>query len=101
MHDIADWTAASVSLETMEIEVVFLLEPTFYTGDPNDSAQLQDPRHQVALPIPSFPRVVVGARVSKSGVANAQSGDLETLSQPFTTLEQKSPLKLVIDSVVP
>lgn len=58
MHDIADWTAASVSLETMEIEVVFLLEPTFYTGDPNDSAQLQDPRYQVALPIPSFPRVV-------------------------------------------
>lgn len=53
------------------------------------------------MKLSSFPRVVVGARVSKSGVANAQTGDLETLSQPFTTLEQKSPLKLVIDRIVP
>ena len=58
MRDTADWTAASLPLETMEIEVVFLLEPTFYTGDPNDHTKFDDPQYRVALPMPSFPRVV-------------------------------------------
>lgn len=58
MRDIADWTAASVPLETMEIEIVFLLEPTFYTGDPNDHTQFDDPQYRVALPAPALPRTV-------------------------------------------
>lgn len=47
-----------------------------------------------------FPQIVVGARVSKSGVANAQSGDFQVLS---ATLEQpvSDVVRLTISEVVP
>ena len=51
------------------------------------------------LKLSMFPRVIVGARVSKSGVATAQAGDFQVLSaaldQPFA-----GPLQLVIADVV-
>ncbi len=47
----------------------------------------------------SFPSVVVGARVSKSGNATPQSGDLEGLSAPLSSAG--AGLELVIDSVRP
>ena len=47
----------------------------------------------------SFPSVVVGARVSKSGNATPQSGDLEGLSAPLNSAG--AGLELVIDSVRP
>ncbi len=48
----------------------------------------------------STPRIVVGARISRSGNAQAQSGDLETLSEamPNTHVE---PIELRIDHRVP
>ena len=47
----------------------------------------------------SFPSIVVGARVSKSGNATPQSGDLEGLSAPLNSAG--AGLELVIDSVRP
>lgn len=53
-----------------------------------------------SMKLSQFPQVVVGARVSKSGNAMPQSGDMQVLSKPLavTTTE---PIKLTIDSVVP
>lgn len=47
-----------------------------------------------------FPQIVVGARISKSGVANAQSGDFQVLS---ATLQQpvSEVVQLTISEVVP
>jgi len=47
-----------------------------------------------------FPQVVIGARISKSGNAIAQSGDLQTLSKPLA-ITQKEVIELSIDQVVP
>lgn len=49
----------------------------------------------------SVPELVVGARLSLSGNAVGQSGDLETLSAPFTLAGQSEPLSLTIDSIKP
>lgn len=54
-----------------------------------------------SMTLSSAPQVVVGARVSKTGVANAQSGDLEIISAPLAPATQDGPLRLVINSVVP
>ncbi|MEO7936110.1 MAG: hypothetical protein ABIR27_07620 [Dokdonella sp.] len=47
-----------------------------------------------------FPKVVIGARVSSSGNAMAQPGDLQVLSSAID-VNRKEPVELVIDSVVP
>ena len=53
------------------------------------------------MKLSSAPQVVVGARVSKTGVANPQSGDLEVISAPLATATQDAPVRLVINTVVP
>ena len=53
------------------------------------------------MKLSSAAQVVVGARVSKTGVANPQRGDLETISAPLATASQQGPVRLVIDTVVP
>ena len=52
------------------------------------------------MKLSQFPQVIVGARISKSGNAIAQSGDLQTLSAPLPTTRTE-PLALTIDQVVP
>ena len=47
----------------------------------------------------SSPKVIVGARISKSGSPTAQSGDLQGLSPPVAN--DASGVTVVIDSVVP
>jgi len=47
-----------------------------------------------------FEKVIVGARLSSSGNAAAQSGDLQALSAPVDS-QRREPIDLVIDSVVP
>ncbi|HVF35061.1 MAG TPA: tetratricopeptide repeat protein [Candidatus Saccharimonadia bacterium] len=54
-----------------------------------------------ALKLSQAAEVVVGARISKSGTAAAQRGDLEVISAPLTVATQRAPVKLVIDRVVP
>jgi cytochrome c-type biogenesis protein CcmH len=48
-----------------------------------------------SLTLSKFPQILVGARISKSGNASAQSGDLQTLSASTTTA-QVEPVYLVI-----
>ncbi|WP_313912922.1 cytochrome C biogenesis protein [Tahibacter sp.] len=52
------------------------------------------------MKLSQFPQVVVGARISASGNAKAQSGDLQKLSAPLD-VASKTPVVLVIDQVVP
>lgn len=52
------------------------------------------------MKLSQFPEVVVGARISASGNAKAQSGDLQTLSAPLD-VNSKATIDLVIDQVVP
>ena len=53
-----------------------------------------------SMKLSQFPQVVIGARVSKSGNALPQSGDLQVLSKPVA-VTTTDPIKLTIDSVVP
>jgi cytochrome c-type biogenesis protein CcmH len=52
------------------------------------------------LKLSSFPRIVVGARISTSGRANASPGDLEGLSDGLA-LPRNEPVLITIDSVRP
>lgn len=51
------------------------------------------------LKLSTLPEVVVGARVSKSGQAVPQPGDLEALSDPVRS-DRSDPVRLTIDRVV-
>lgn len=53
-----------------------------------------------AMKLSKFAEVVVGARVSKSGNAMPQSGDLQTLSMPIASNRSEA-VALTIDQVVP
>jgi cytochrome c-type biogenesis protein CcmH len=51
------------------------------------------------LTLSSLPEVVVGARISRSGQAMPQSGDLEAQSPPVAS-SRREPLSLTIDRVI-
>ena len=53
-----------------------------------------------SMKLSQFPQVIIGARVSKSGNAIAQSGDLQTISKPVA-VTSTAPIELTIDQVVP
>jgi cytochrome c-type biogenesis protein CcmH len=53
-----------------------------------------------AMTLATFPEVEVGARISRSGNATPQSGDLEGIVGPVPN-NRREPLRLVIDRVVP
>ncbi|UXI67041.1 c-type cytochrome biogenesis protein CcmI [Tahibacter amnicola] len=52
-----------------------------------------------SMKLSQFPQVVVGARISRSGNAIPQAGDLQTLSEPIAVSAGK-PVRLLIDQVV-
>lgn len=54
-----------------------------------------------ALKLSQAEQVVVGARISKSGNAAPQPGDLEVFSEPLSVVTQKGPVRLLISRVVP
>jgi len=62
---------------------------------------LDNSMSMTGMQLESVPELVIGARLSASGNAVGQSGDLETLSAPFTLADQSEPLTLTIDSIVP
>ncbi|MEO8010889.1 MAG: tetratricopeptide repeat protein, partial [Dokdonella sp.] len=53
-----------------------------------------------SMKLSMFPQVIVGARISKSGNAIAQSGDLQKLTQAIE-VSRTDAIDVVIDSVVP
>lgn len=53
-----------------------------------------------SMTLSQFPQVIVGARISKSGNAIAQAGDLQTVSAPLD-VKRRDPISLRIDRSVP
>ncbi len=53
-----------------------------------------------SMKLSMFPKVVIAARISRSGDATVQSGDLQVVSAAID-VQRKEPVELVIDSVVP
>lgn len=51
------------------------------------------------MKLSQFPQVIIGARISKSGNAIAQTGDLQVLSAPIP-VTRSEPIELTIDQVV-
>jgi cytochrome c-type biogenesis protein CcmH len=54
-----------------------------------------------AMRLSAFPDVIVGARISKTGQATPQSGDLEGEVGPINPTGQTGPVAVVIDQVRP
>jgi cytochrome c-type biogenesis protein CcmH len=52
------------------------------------------------MKISAFAQIIIGARISKSGQAIAQSGDLQALSSPLPNTRSE-PVELTIDQIVP
>lgn len=62
---------------------------------------LDNSMSMTGMKVESVPSLVAGARLSRSGNATAQPGDLQTLSAPFSLTDSAAELELVIDQVVP
>lgn len=62
---------------------------------------LDNSMSMTGMTLESAPTLIVGARLSGSGSAIAESGDLETVTEPFELNALDGPLTLVIDTVVP
>jgi cytochrome c-type biogenesis protein CcmH len=52
------------------------------------------------LVLSSADKVIVGARLSRSGQASAQPGDIQAVSEPFVPAEQNGPMHLMIREIV-
>ncbi|HET9049425.1 MAG TPA: tetratricopeptide repeat protein [Chiayiivirga sp.] len=65
------------------------------------TVELDDSQAMVpAMNLSSAAQVVVGARISRSGQAQAESGDLQTYSEPVANHHAET-LELTIDTIVP
>jgi cytochrome c-type biogenesis protein CcmH len=62
---------------------------------------LDNSMSMTGMTLESAPNLVVGARLSAAGTAIAQSGDLQTVSEPFVLGELEGPVQLSINEVVP
>jgi cytochrome c-type biogenesis protein CcmH len=66
------------------------------------TVRLDDSSAMVAgMNLSSQPRIVVGARISASGNATPQPGDLEALSDPLEHATLDAPLQLIVANVLP
>ena len=54
-----------------------------------------------AMKLSGFNEIIIGARVSKSGNAMPQSGDLQGLSNTVLVKEASDGVKVIINQVVP
>lgn len=62
---------------------------------------LDNAMSMTGMTLESAPTLIVGARVSASGNAIAQSGDLQTVTEPFVLADLQGPVILTIDQLVP
>lgn len=70
-------------------------------GDFPVTLTLDNSMSMLGMTLESAPTLIVGARLSASGSAIAESGDFETVTEPFELQSLDGPLNLVIDTVVP
>lgn len=61
---------------------------------------LDDSDAAMGLNLSSAENVIVGARLSRSGQATAQPGDIQAVSAPFPLAEQDGPVRLTIRDIV-
>jgi cytochrome c-type biogenesis protein CcmH len=61
---------------------------------------LDDSMSMTGMTLGSAPELLAGARLSRSGGAVREAGDLQTESIPFTLSAQREPLSLTIDQIV-
>lgn len=62
---------------------------------------LDNSMSMTGMTLETAPTLIVGARLSASGTAIAQSGDLQTVSEPFVLGDLKGSVQLTIDELVP
>lgn len=65
-----NWTDNSKIIESVEAEICFLLNDSFYIGNPNNATQLQDDKFKEKLNLPSFERVVPSMARTAETVGN-------------------------------
>ncbi|KAF0808552.1 hypothetical protein A6D6_00261 [Alcanivorax xiamenensis] len=51
-----DWKQRSKELDTLDIEIGFLISDSFYTGDPNNISQIQNKEYEDKNKLPGFKR---------------------------------------------
>lgn len=78
-----------------------LVADTLPIGDFPLTVTLDNSNSMTGMTLESAPTLIAGARLSASGSAIAESGDLETVTEPFVLDELDGPLNLTIDTVVP
>ena len=62
---------------------------------------LDNSMSMTGMTMESAAELVAGARISTSGNALPEAGDMQTFTDPFVLAEQTAPLELVIDEIVP
>ena len=88
-------------LPRTDATVTYTVTTSAEAGDQPLTVTLDDSHAMVPqMNLSSAARVVVGARISRSGSAQSQPGDLETLSDPIVT-SRTDAIELVIDRIVP
>ncbi|MBU2708937.1 hypothetical protein KCM76_23280 [Zooshikella marina] len=98
-----DWVKKSTEIDSLDLEVCFLLQDNFYIGDSNNHEQLQDEKYREPLELPPFERVVPTMARTSEVIENV--GELATyykniieksvaLKKPFNEIRQDFWLRL-------
>jgi hypothetical protein len=66
IDDSRDWLDRAESATDPDVEIFFAIRPTFYVGDPNDPAQIGNPKFEVPLPVPAIGDGTVDALSTKA-----------------------------------
>lgn len=98
-----DWIKNSKEIDSLELEVCFQLQDTFYIGDPNSHEQLQDEKYHEPLELPAFERVVPTMARTSEAIGNTEAlaayyksiiEKAAVLKKPFNEIRQDFWLRL-------
>lgn len=71
MKDLS-WTADSRQIDTLSIEIEFLLKSSFYVGNPNSDKQYNDRKYHEPMPLPGFTRATETSATTAEVYGNEQ-----------------------------